>query len=118
MSVDNQTKQQVDELLPRTNCPPSCDGYGTYAEADEEGDPTPAQCQWCYEVVIPMREKLLALLAQAEVRGRVDGRRIQAEASYDKWIDANTETSYHTFLKAQVDAWRYESASLKEGKEG
>lgn len=50
----------LDDILPRDNCPSSCDGYGTYAEADQDGDPIPAQCQWCYEVVVPLREKLLA----------------------------------------------------------
>lgn len=59
-SVDNW----IEEVLPRTHCPPSCDGYGTYAETDSEGDPEPAQCQWCYEVVMPLRDKIKALISE------------------------------------------------------
>ena len=46
------------KLIPQTMCPNSCDGYGTYATADAEGDPEPNQCQYCYEVRFPAIDAL------------------------------------------------------------
>lgn len=48
------TVEQIERIL-RFNCPASCDGNGTYAEDDGEGNPEPAQCQWCYEYGMPAR---------------------------------------------------------------
>lgn len=51
-------REKINTLIPQTHCPSSCDGNGTYAEADKDGDPTPAQCQYCYEVRLPLIDKL------------------------------------------------------------
>lgn len=63
----NEIEKKLDEILPRTHCPASCDGYGTYAEMDADGDPVPAQCQWCYEVVIPLRKKITSLIVEEKI---------------------------------------------------
>jgi hypothetical protein len=44
------------EKLKRLYCPGSCDGKGTYVGGvDQDGDPEPAQCQWCFEVGMPLQ---------------------------------------------------------------
>ena len=63
-NIKDLLETKLEGLLPRTNCPASCDGFGTYAEMDSEGDPEPAQCQWCYEVVMPLREAILKLVRE------------------------------------------------------
>jgi len=64
-NTPTNTLEEIEKILPRTHCPPGCDGHGTYAEADSDGDAIPAPCQWCFEVVIPLRKSLQKLLAQA-----------------------------------------------------
>jgi hypothetical protein len=66
-------EDELEALLPRTHCPPSCDGFGTYAEADEDGDATPAQCQWCYEVVMPLRDKIRAYTTNKIIEAKNEG---------------------------------------------
>lgn len=53
------------ERFLRFNCPNSCDGNGTYTEMDSDGDPEPAQCQWCFEFGMPAREAIKAYSDQA-----------------------------------------------------
>lgn len=49
----------------RDYCPESCNGFGTYSERDSEGDPEPAQCQWCDEQRLPILNKLRTAIQEA-----------------------------------------------------
>ncbi len=57
-------QEALAKALPSTYCPPTCDGRGTYAEADENGDPTPAQCEWCYKVRLPAQQAIATATAE------------------------------------------------------
>jgi hypothetical protein len=70
-------------------------------------------CVYCGEFNHSFRHTIKAKLSthikQKEREAEVNGRRIQAEATLDKW--RNDETSvmdYADFLEAQVEAWRFE----------
>ena len=66
-------RKAMQRLVPQTNCPESCDGYGTYVGgADEDGDPEPAQCQYCYEVRLPLIDAILSLVAAEVTKARID----------------------------------------------
>ena len=104
--LDND--KDLEAVLPRTHCPPSCDGNGTYAEGDENGEPTPAQCQWCYEVVMPLREaidqytqsKLKAFAGEVEKSiGKDKGYQLKHHPSKDV---INIQVSAENKLKAEL----------------
>ena len=52
--------------------------------------------------------------AKKELEARIDGRRIQAQATLDKWneTDPSAEYTFGTFLAAQVDGFVYELTQL------
>ncbi len=50
---------------------------------------------------------------EGERAGRIDGRRIQAEAAFDKWRSSKNKLSFGTFLAAQMEAHEYELAELQ-----
>lgn len=54
-------------------------------------------------------------VAEAEKRATANGRRIQAEATLDKWKAipyAGDSSEFPIFMHAQVEAWRYEVQQL------
>lgn len=53
--------------------------------------------------------------SRREREARIDGRRIQAEATLDKWNDTDPVREYlfGKFLEGQVEAHRYEFSELK-----
>lgn len=93
--TDSELRQELATLAPKTYCQPGCDGLGTYPEADSDGDPVPAQCQYCYEVRLPVIDKLQDLIRQREAEAEKRGRdysvaqTLQAYMSGDQ-VDALT----------------------------
>jgi len=60
--MSQKLRDILEQSMPKTYCPAGCDGEGTYPEADEDGDLMPAQCQYCYEVRIPMIDQAEAAI--------------------------------------------------------
>ena len=58
--------------------------------------------------------------AKKELEARIDGRRIQAQATLDKWneTDPSAEYTFGTFLAAQVDGFVYELTQLSSQLKG
>ena len=55
------------------------------------------------------KQQLLAIIEQREREARVDGRRIQAEATFDKWHSVEKLEGFGTFAEGQKLAWQYEA---------
>lgn len=61
------------------------------------------------------KQELTNLIQTLEKKALTNGRRIQAEASSDKWdwyVEQGIQSEFDSFLIAQREAWRYEAAQL------
>ena len=75
------------ERILRFNCPPGCDGNGSYPEQTADDEWEQGQCQWCFEFGMPARDAIqslirtekLKLLAEVRVLIKAGG----YEASYE-----------------------------------
>lgn len=62
--------------------------------------------------------RLKAAIQHLIDQARLDGRRIQAEATADKWRTLHDEGDFNTFVHGQVEAWRYEQLQAQKHKVG
>lgn len=54
-------------------------------------------------------DELTALFQADKAAAVADGRRIQAEATWDKWQQMMDQGDFTNFLDGQVEVWRYET---------
>lgn len=54
-------------------------------------------------------KEIEAIIEQREREARVDGRRMQAEATFDKWHSVEKLEGFGTFAEGQKLAWQYEA---------
>jgi hypothetical protein len=60
--------------------------------------------------LLEAKAALTALLDSRIQEARIDGRRIQAEATLDKWLAYPDEGGFTNFVHGQVEAWKYEAS--------
>ena len=65
------------KLVSQEHCQPCCDGNGTYPESDVDGQPYPAQCEYCYLVRFAAADNFMHLIEQ-------DRERTKATAGFEE----------------------------------
>lgn len=114
-------REKIGGLIPQTHCQTGCDGFGTYPEADEDGDATPAQCQYCYETRLPLIDKLvdvsdqqsLALLDRVEKRTPTMLTEELFEEIKEKYPELDKTDYFHFALDKSIEVINQERDKLK-----
>jgi len=76
-------EEKIKELMDSFKCIQSdCDNNGTITVADENGDPMPEQCQFCFEIRFPLRNKIKQTLQDCQKREQEKSKKLLPQS---KW---------------------------------